>query len=75
MAQLSQDAFDRAEEIGDALHFIGGCTDMLARELAELLPPDRECSVFALLASINGFRNTAARAASEIARSGRKDAP
>lgn len=75
MEKLSQHAFDRAEEIGDHLHHLGGCADLLCRELAEVLPPERKRNVFALLASINSFRDEAARAAAQIARSGREGAP
>lgn len=70
MAQLSQRAFDLAEEIGDALDHHDATLEMLQRTLCEIGFERREREVHTLLASLRLFTQSAAQAASEIARSG-----
>ena len=72
MSDLSQENFNRAEEINDALHTIGG----LERVLIEVLPPDldkrTERIITALVDAMSEKRARAMKCADEIATSGAK---
>ncbi len=70
MGELSQHAFDRAEEIGDALHFQSHTLDMLEREIGALDLGPHDGRVHTLLAALRAFSADAASKAAQIARSG-----
>ena len=72
MFDLSQENFDRAEEISDALYSMGG----LERLLLEVLPPNLDARserlILAALDAITEKRQRAMKLAEEIAKSGVK---
>lgn len=70
MSDASQQTFDGAEAIADALHAMAGCEDALLSVLDEPLAhwPDQGRSVYGVLAAIRMFRERAAAEAERIAR-------
>lgn len=70
MPDLSQDTFDGAEAIADALHNIAGCEDALLAVLDEPLArmPDRGRAAYGVLAAIRLFRQAAQAQADQLAR-------
>lgn len=67
---LSQYAFDRAEDVSEALHNLDGLVACLERELATLDLGEAEGRIWPLVGAIRHYRLEAARAATAIARSG-----
>ena len=70
MSDASQQTFDGAEAIADALHAMAGCEDALLAVLDEPLArmPDQGRAAFGVLAAIRAFREKAAAEADRIAR-------
>lgn len=70
MTSPSQEIFDHAETIGDAIDNIAGCEDALFALLEAPLAdqPDKGRSVYALLVSLRAFAREAAQAADRVAR-------
>ncbi|MFN3953217.1 MAG: hypothetical protein ACK4LQ_02110 [Pararhodobacter sp.] len=69
---LSQQNFDRAEEIGDALHMLDGLIAVMERELMLADLGEGELRIWPLLGAMRHYRLQAATIAGAIARSGRE---
>ena len=69
MHDRSQNTFDRAEEIGDALHSLAGCEDALMAVLDEPLSqtPDKGRAAYGVLQAMRLFRAEAADAIEALA--------
>ncbi|MBA85228.1 MAG: hypothetical protein CML69_10885 [Rhodobacteraceae bacterium] len=67
---LTQMNFDRSEEIADALHEQKGLEDALLSLLSDLLPPEKEGMIYALIDAQGHCRRRAMALAGHIARSG-----
>lgn len=68
---LSQFAFDRAEEISDALHALDGMIAVLERELSDAPLGAHETRINPLVGALRHYNATAKKAAQEIAISGK----